>query len=147
MYSLAEQPQIPYSISNTLWSPGSAPNLWWDLEKLHTWSTHLPWTQPDHQPPLTQRRQCQGCQGPGLFWLPCTQLTQRGETQGEGQAFHNVAGAIARTHSHPNTSPAESGVVVAQVQLCQHCPERQQTINIPPFTKSSRVLKTRDETT
>lgn len=45
-YSLAEQPQIPYSISNTLWSRGSAPNPWWNLEKLHTWSPHLPWTQP-----------------------------------------------------------------------------------------------------
>lgn len=68
MYSLAEQPQIPYSISDTLWSPGSAPNLWWDLEKLHTWSKHLPWTssqtQPDHQTPLTQRGQGQGCPGP-----------------------------------------------------------------------------------
>lgn len=150
MYSLAEQPQIPYSISNTLWSPGSAPNPWWDLEKVHTWSTHLPRTHPElslTNPLWPRGDNMRVVQGLGLFWLPCTWLTQMGETRGEGQAFHSIPGSVARIHPHPDTSPAVSKVVVAQVQLYQHCLQRQQTINIPPFAKSYRVLKTQDETT
>lgn len=137
MYSLAEQPQIPYSISDTLWSPGSAPNPWWDLEKLHTWSKHLPWTHPKlsltTNPLWPRGDKVRAVQDLGLLWLPRTWLTGMGETRGEGQAFHSVPGSIARIQPHPNTSPAESGVVVAQVQLYQHCLECQQTINIPPL--------------
>lgn len=47
MYSLAEQPQLPYGIFNTPWSPGSTLNPFWDSEKLHISSMHLPCTHPD----------------------------------------------------------------------------------------------------
>lgn len=82
MHSLAEQPQLPYGIFNTLWSSGSTLNHLWVLEKLHTSSYTVPlyasWTLPDLwlttnpiQPGAGSTGLSWGC---GLFWLSCTRV-------------------------------------------------------------------------
>lgn len=97
MYSLVEQPQLPYGTFNTPWSPGSTLTPFWDLEKLHTSSTHLPCTHPelsltsDWRPtPSDPEETTSGLSWAlGLFWLSCTWVTWTDETRGEGQVFQD----------------------------------------------------------